>query len=58
MNAILSSAWNDPRIFNFVIMTLYLLNSGRWALDRKWVDTIYWLCAFGITAVVTWGYRR
>jgi hypothetical protein len=40
----------DPKIFNYVIMSLYLLNAGRWAIS--------WICAFGITATVTWGYAR
>jgi hypothetical protein len=46
----------DPKIFNYVIMTLYLLNVARWAYEGKWADVSYWTCAFGITATVTWGY--
>jgi hypothetical protein len=48
----------DPKIFNYVIMGLYALNAGRWALSGGWADTSYWLCALGITATVTWGYAR
>jgi len=48
----------DPKIFNYVIMTLYAVNVGRWALSGGWVDSFYWLCALGITATVTWGYSR
>jgi len=25
---------------------------------RSWVDVLYWLCAAGITATVTFGYGR
>jgi hypothetical protein len=48
----------DPKIFNYIIMGLYILNSGRWALAGQWADFSYWMCAFGITATVTWGYAR
>jgi len=48
----------DPRIFNYVIMTLYVLNAGRWAAHGSIADVSYWLCAFGITATVTFGYRH
>lgn len=48
----------DPRIFNFVIMSLYIANALRWAIHGSWADVSYWLCAFGITATVTWGYGR
>ncbi len=46
----------DPKLFNYVIMALYGLNAGRWAVHGSWADVSYWLCAFGITATVTWGY--
>lgn len=48
----------DPRIFNFVIMGLYALNIVRWTIARKPADAIYWLCALGITGVVTLGYKH
>lgn len=48
----------DPRIFNYIIMTLYVLNSARWAWHGSWADTCYWLSATAITATVTWGYTR
>ena len=48
----------DPRLFNYVIMTLYVASSIWWACHGKWVDTCYWLSAFAITATVTWGYRH
>lgn len=43
----------DPKIFNYVIMVLYLLNAGRWAIARSAGDACYWLSALGITASVT-----
>lgn len=45
----------DPRIFNFVIMGLYGLNIGRWALAGNFWTAAYWLSALGITFVVTFG---
>ena len=48
----------DPKVFNYVIMTMYVLNAGRWALNGSWADVSYWLSAFAITATVTWGYNH
>jgi hypothetical protein len=48
----------DPRIFNYVILSLYALNALRWAFNQSWADVSYWLSAFAITATVTWGYRH
>ena len=48
----------DPKLFNYVIMSLYALNAGRWALAFNWVDMCYWLSALAITATVTWGYNH
>lgn len=48
----------DPKIFNYIIMTLYVLNASRWAIHRGWGDMCYWLSAFAITATVTWGYKH
>lgn len=48
----------DPRIFNFVIMSLYLVNSVRWLIHGSWADTCYWLSALAINATVTFGYRH
>lgn len=46
----------DPRVFNYVIMTLYAVNAARWAIHTSWADMCYWLSALAITATVTWGY--
>lgn len=48
----------DPKLFNYLIMALYLLNAGRWALEGKWADMCYWLSALAITATVTFGYSH
>lgn len=48
----------DPKIFNYVIMTLYILNASRWGFNGSWADVSYWLSAFAITATVTWGYAH
>lgn len=48
----------DPRMFNYLILSLYLLNAARWAIHGSWPDVSYWLSAFAITATVTWGYSH
>lgn len=48
----------DPRIFNYIIMTLYAINVARWAVNESWADCCYWLCALGITLTVTFGYKH
>jgi hypothetical protein len=48
----------DPRLFNYLIMTLYLLSAIRWAVEGKWADMCYWLSALAITATVTFGYAH
>lgn len=48
----------DPKIFNYVIMALYLMNAIRWAFAKKPADVCYWLSALAITATVTFLYKR
>jgi len=48
----------DPKIFNYVILTLYAANAARWGFAGSWADVCYWLSAFSITATVTFGYAR
>ena len=50
--------FGNPKIFNYVIMCLYLANSAWWAWHGKTADACYWLSALAITATVTWGYQR
>lgn len=52
------SLLRDPRLFNFVIMTLYAGSSLRWALAGRWADCCYWLSALAITATITFGYKH
>ena len=40
----------DPKIFNYLIMSLYAVNAGRWALNGSIADVCYWLSALAITA--------
>ncbi len=48
----------DPRLFNFVIMTMYGLNIVRWAVAGKLADVCYWASALAITATVTFLYKH
>lgn len=50
--------FSNPKIFNYVILTLYFLNAVWWGWHGKWADTCYWASAFAITATVTWGYQH
>lgn len=43
----------DPRFFNVIIMTLYLLNFVNFGVRRMPLDALYWLGAFIITLAVT-----
>lgn len=52
------SLFLDPRAFNYLIMSLYILNAGRWAYEGRVADVCYWLSAFAITATVTFGYKH
>jgi hypothetical protein len=48
----------NPKIFNYIIMALYLTNAGWWVYNGSKADMFYWLSALAITATVTWGYQR
>lgn len=48
----------DPKVFNYIIMALYVLNIIRWSVELKWGDAAYWFFALGITATVTFGYKH
>lgn len=48
----------DPKLFNYIILSLYLCSATRWALARNLGDTCYWLSAFAITFTVTFLYRH
>lgn len=52
------SFFADPKVFNYVIMIMYILNALRWAYESKWADVCYWLSALAITATVTFLYKH
>jgi hypothetical protein len=61
MNGLINYLFNiaaDPRIFNYVIATLYVLNAIRWAVHGSWADVCYWMSALAITLTVTFGYKH
>lgn len=43
----------DPKLFNYLILTMYFLNTVRWAFERNVGQIVYWLGAFIITFAVT-----
>ena len=48
----------QPKMFNYIIMSLYLAAAIRWACHGSVANTCYWLSALAITATVTFGYQR
>jgi hypothetical protein len=48
----------DPRIFNFIIMSLYALAVLRWAWHGSLWNAAYWSGALLITLAVTFGYQK
>lgn len=46
----------DPKLFNYVLIFLYALNIGRWAIHGNLTDVCYWTGALIITCAVTFGY--
>lgn len=50
--------FNDPKLFNYIIMGLYVGSAAWWFVHGEIADGFYWLAAMGITATVTFGYTR
>lgn len=48
----------DPKLFNYLILSLYLFSAARWAVAKSLADCCYWLSAFAITFTVTFLYRH
>lgn len=48
----------DPKVFNYVILFLYFLNSIRWFVAKSPADGCYWLSALAITLTVTFLYKH
>ena len=44
---------SDPRLINYILLSLYLVCATRWAFAKKPWDVLYWLAAFSITLSVT-----
>jgi hypothetical protein len=53
-----SFIFGNPKLFNAILLILYITNAGWWAAQRKWADVSYWLSASAILATVTWGYKH
>ena len=45
---------SDPRLFNFVLLALYILNMCRWALAKNGPQSVYWLGAALLNGAITW----
>lgn len=44
---------SDPRIFNYIIMTLFAAAAVRWAFAGSWQQTLYWAASVLLTITVT-----
>lgn len=47
----------DPKVFQYFIMFLYLLQTFRWVYERNYPMALYWIAAFQITLAVTWSVK-
>ena len=47
----------NPVWFNYLLMTLYVLNSANWLIAKNGPQALYWFAAFLITVAVTWGLK-
>lgn len=45
----------DARLFNFLIMGLYSFAVVRWLFAANFWAAGYWLCALGLTIIITFG---
>ena len=55
---LIMSLVTDPKIFNYTILVLYMLNVARWTYQRSLADACYWLSAAAITATVSFLYKH
>jgi hypothetical protein len=45
----------DPRLFNCLLLFLNLCSAVRWAYAGRWWNALYWIAAFTLTFVITFG---
>lgn len=43
----------DPKIFNYIILILYILCAVRWAFEKNYGQFIYWVGAIILTYAIT-----
>ena len=48
----------DPKLFNYIILVLFLFAAIRWGYEGKWGDCLYWFSAFTLNIAVTFGFQR
>jgi hypothetical protein len=41
------------KFFPVLILVLYALASARYAVARNWPQALYWVCAWGLTFLVS-----
>ena len=44
---------SDPRLFNALIISMFLAASVRWAFEKNWPQTFYWLSAAFLNVAVS-----
>lgn len=55
---VLANLLHDPRLFNYILMSLNIGGSIRFAFAGRWWDAMYWVSAFLLTFCVTFRYQR
>lgn len=62
---IITQILNSPKLFNYIIMLMYMASAARWFYhyhvtsdSMSYAHACYWLSALAITAVVTFLYRN
>jgi NADH:ubiquinone oxidoreductase subunit 6 (subunit J) len=43
----------DPRVFNYVIIVMFVFAAARWVWEKNWPQSVYWLSAACLNVAVT-----
>lgn len=49
---------SNPRLWNYLLICLYVVAAGRWAYARNWPQALYWFGAIIINGAATWGMSK
>jgi hypothetical protein len=43
----------DPKLFNYLVIALFVLAALRWGFARNWMQVAYWIGAIVLNVAVT-----